>query len=257
LLGELRRGEPDPGWRLADGGPAVVEEARRAGAEAVSLETCFLDGPVSADGLAVVYSWGAPNGLEFGASEAGLADLLAWIERAEGTPLMRIVIAGPALRGREPIEVSLERTVRPLQAAAEAARAAGMQLAVENHGDVTAAELQWLLDRVEVRVCFDTANALRVGDDVLEATELLAARIEMIHLKDVEPLTPDMDPVAGPGSVAYGTGVVPVEAVLDKLRFDGLVCVELGQLGSGDDDEREMVAAGVGWLRAYRERVSL
>jgi hypothetical protein len=35
------------------------------------------------------------------------------------------------------------------------------------------------------------------------------------------------------------------------------VCVELGQLGSGDDDEREMVAAGVGWLRAYRERVSL
>jgi hypothetical protein len=66
-----------------------------------------------------------------------------------------------------------------------------------------------------------------------------------------------MDPVAGPGSVAYGTGVVPVEAVLDKLRFDGLVCVELGQLGSGDDDEREMVAAGVGWLRAYRERVSL
>ena len=253
MLGELRRGEPDPGRRLADGGSAVVEEARRAGAEAVSLETCFLDGPVPAEGVEVVYSWGAPNGLEFGASEAGLADLLAWIERAAATPLMRIVVAGPALRGREPVEVSLERTVRPLHAAAEAAGAAGIRLAVENHGDVTAAELRWLLDRVDVGVCFDTANALRVGDDVLEAADLLAAQIEMIHLKDVEPLTPDTDPVAGPRSVAYGTGAVQVEAVLDRLGFDGLVCVELGQLGSGDD-EREMVAAGVEWLRAYRER---
>ncbi|MBV8080115.1 MAG: TIM barrel protein [Actinobacteria bacterium] len=230
----------------------MVDEARRAGAEAVSLEACFLDGPVAADGLDVVYSWGAPNGLEFGASEAGLADLLAWIERAE-EKLMRIVVAGPALRGREPVEVSLERTVRPLERAAEAARAAGMRLAVENHGDITAAELAWLLDRVDVGVCFDTANALRVGDDVLEAAELLGPRIEMIHLKDVEPLTPATDPVAGPRSVAYGTGAVPVEAVLDRLRFDGLVCIELGQLGPGDD-ERALVAAGVEWLRAYRDR---
>src|SRR5207248_320518 len=106
LLGELRRGEPDPGWRLADGGAAVIAEARAAGAEAVSLETCFLESAVEADGFEVAYSWGAPNGLEFGASEPALADLLRWIERAAGTKTMRIVVAGPALRGGEQVEAS-------------------------------------------------------------------------------------------------------------------------------------------------------
>ena len=150
---------------------------------------------------------------------------------------MRIVVAGPALRGREPVDVSLERTVAPLERACEAARSAGLTLAVENHGDLTAAELAWLLDRVDAGVCFDTANALRVGDDVLEAAAL--------------PITADTDPVAGPRSVPYGTGAVPVEAVLDALGgFDGLVCVELGQLGPGDD-ECALVAASVAWLRAY------
>ena len=231
----------------------MVEEARRAGAEAVSLETCFLRGPVRADGVGVLYSWGAPNGLEFGASEAGLAELIAWIGLAEGTPLMRIVIAGPSLRGREPVEVSLERTLRPLERAAAAAAAVGLRLAIENHGDVTAAELAWLLDRVDVGVCFDTANAVRVGDDVLAAAELLARRIAMVHLKDIEPVTPETDPVAGPRSVPYGAGVVPVEAVLDLLALDGLVCVELGQLGEGDD-ERALVRDAVGWLHAYARR---
>jgi sugar phosphate isomerase/epimerase len=254
LLGELRRGEPDPGWRLADGGAAVIAEARVAGAEAVSLETCFLD---SADGLEseleLAFSWGAPNGLEFGASEAALADLLAWIEiaAAAGTKTMRIVVAGPALRGREPIEAALDRTLDPLARAADAASAAGVELAVENHGDLTAEQLGWLLDRVDVGVCFDTANALRVGDDVLEAAELLAPRVKMVHLKDVEPIGPDTDAVAGPRSVPYGTGAVPVEAVLDRLRFDGLVCVELGQLGPGDD-ERTLIAESVEWLQTYR-----
>jgi sugar phosphate isomerase/epimerase len=73
----------------------------------------------------------------------------------------------------------------------------------------------------------------------------------MLHLKDVEAVRPDVDPVAGPRSVRYGTGVVPLEAVLDALaadRFDGLVCVEIAQLGPGDD-ERELVADSVAWLR--------
>src|SRR5581483_7970668 len=125
-----------------------------------------------------------PNGLEFGGSEVALGELLRWIDLAAGTGVLRIVVAGPALRGREPVEVSLERTLRPLVRAAEAANARGLRLAVENHGDLTTSELQWLLDRADVGVCFDTANALRVGDDVLEASEVLAPRVEMVHLKD-------------------------------------------------------------------------
>jgi sugar phosphate isomerase/epimerase len=261
LLGEIRPGEPPPHARLADGGAAVVAEARALGVDGVALETCYLGDPSAglaralaseADGLELVFSWGAPNGLFFGAGAEALAELLAWIDAAAaaGTRTMRIVVAGPALRGREPVDEQIRRTVGPLRTAAAAAASAGLVLAIENHGDLTAAQLVEAGDPA-VGVCFDTANALRVGDDTLEAVGLLAPRVRMLHLKDVEPLTPDTDPVAGPRSVPYGTGVVPIEGVLDAVAragFDGLVCVEVAQLGPGDD-ERELVADSVAWLR--------
>ena len=59
-------------------------------------------------------------------------------------------------------------------------------------------------------ICLDTANALRVGDDPVEAAALLAPLTRMVHLKDVEPLDRVVDPVAGPCSVPYGEGVVPI-----------------------------------------------
>ena len=266
LLGELRPGESPPPSRLRDGGGAVLAEAHALGVDGVSLETCYLGPPTPALGrelaaaarpLELAFSWGAPNGLEFGASRTALADLLAWIEAAAAaaTETMRIVVAGPALRGREPVSAQLDRTVEPLRLAARAAAAHGLALAVENHGDLTAPQLDLLLDRVgdEVGVCFDTANALRVGDDVLEAARLLGPRVRMLHLKDVEPVTELTDAVAGPRSVRYGSGVVPLEQVLDALRgcgFDGLACVEIAQLGS-EDDERELVADSVAWLRDH------
>ena len=62
-----------------------------------------------------------------------------------------------------------------------------------------------------------------------------------------------MDPAAGPCSLPYGEGVIPVRAVLEALGaadFGGLICVELGQLSAGTD-ELELVEACVGWLRRY------
>lgn len=260
LLGELRPGEEPPGERLADGGAAVIAEARALGVDGVALETCYLDTPAVARRLAeeagpleLAFSWGAPNGLEFGASPQALDDLLRWIDAAAGTRTMRIVVAGPSLRGVEPVDEQLRRTAGPLREAARAAADRGLTLAVENHGDLTAAQLEALLGEVDgVGVCFDTANALRVGDDVLEAAALLAPRIRMLHLKDVEAVTEETDAVAGPRSVRYGTGVVPLDAVLALLPgFDGLVCVEIAQLGRGDD-ERALVDDGVAWLRGRR-----
>jgi sugar phosphate isomerase/epimerase len=265
LLGEIRPGEPPPRDTLPDGGSAVVAEARALGVDGVALETCYLGPPsrelaaslaAAAGRMELVFSWGAPNGLFFGARPEALAELLAWIDAAAaaGSRTMRIVVAGPALRGREPVDEQIRRTVEPLRIAAAAAASAGVALAIENHGDLTAAQLAELLDAAgddAVGVCFDTANALRVGDDTLEAVRLLAPRVRMVHLKDVEAVTVDTDPVAGPRSVRYGSGVVPVDDVLDVLEaqgFGGLVCVEVAQLGPGDD-ERELVAHSVAWLR--------
>ena len=97
-------------------------------------------------------------------------------------------------------------------------------------------------------MCLDTANALRVGDDPLDAAVVLAPWVRMLHLKDCE--APDGS-ATGPRSVPYGQGVVPLAAVLDAVRgTDPLTCVELGHLGPGVVDERALVADGVAWLRA-------
>lgn len=262
LLGELRRGEPEPPRRFGDGALDPLRHARSLGVEVVSLETCYLDPPGRLDvealareagPLEVVFAWGAPNGLEFGRRPEALDDLLGWIRlaRSLGHRLLRIVVAGPSLRGAEPVEAQLARTVEPLRRAA----AEGLVLAIENHGDLRAAELRDLLeraDRPELGVCFDTANAPRVGDDAVEAARLLAPWIRMVHLKDVEPPAAAADYVAGPRSVPYGEGVIPIPRVLDELRaagFDGPLCVEIAQLGPGDD-ELELVERCVGWLRA-------
>ena len=113
LLGELRPGESPPGDRLEDGGLAVIAEAQGLGIDGVSLETCFLGTPDAGDAralaaaarpLELVFAWGAPNGLEFGASPSALSELLDWIDAAAAAEIrtVRIVVAGPALRGREP-----------------------------------------------------------------------------------------------------------------------------------------------------------
>ena len=98
----------------------------------------------------------------------------------------------------------------------------------------------------DLRVCFDTANALRVGDDVAEAARRLAPAIEIVHLKDC--VGSWDDPVAGPVSVPLGEGVIPIDAVLDACP-GALVCIELGQLPP-DAAERALVGTYVEYLRA-------
>jgi sugar phosphate isomerase/epimerase len=263
LLGELRPGESPPGDRLEDGGLAVIAEAQGLGIDGVSLETCFLGTPDAGDAralaaaarpLELVFAWGAPNGLEFGASPSALSELLDWIDAAAAAEIrtVRIVVAGPALRGREPVDAQIARSCAPLRVAVRRAAALGISLAIENHADLTAEQLGSLIERVNedaLGVCFDTANALRVGDEPLKALRHLAQYVSMVHLKDVEP-TAD-DEIAGPRSVPYGTGAVPLVALLDLLeerRFGGLICVELGQVAPGCD-ERALVASSVSWLR--------
>jgi sugar phosphate isomerase/epimerase len=261
LLGELRPGEDDPGERFARGSLDAVAHCRALGVDAVSLETCFLGPPERLDGAALleqagalelVLAWGHPAGLGFGELPGALDDLLAWIECAPrlGCSLVRMVIGHPPLRRADAIAEQLERSIPPLREAAVAAAGAGAALVVENHADLRAAELLELLERVgdpAVGVCLDTANALRVGDDPLEAAALLAPRVRMLHLKDCEAAD---GALVGPRSVPYGEGVVPLASVLDAVRgTDPLVCVELGHLGPGPIDERRLVADGVAWLR--------
>lgn len=254
LLGEIRPGETPGPHVFLRGSLDVVAEARRLELDFALLQTAFLGDPVEfspaeftseAGGVALGLSWGAPEGLALGERAHALESLVAWLGPAAQLelPVMRIVAGGPANRRR-----SAERIAGPLREACAAARDHGLVLALENHGDLTGAEIERLLDEVggDLRVCFDTANALRVGDDVAAVARRLAPAIEILHLKDC--VGSWEDPVAGPASVALGEGVIPVDEVLEACP-DARVCIELGQL-LPTVDERALVATYVEYLRA-------
>lgn len=264
LLGQIRPGESAPAAPFERQTLSLLDEARRLGVELISLETMFLPPREDVDpaqlleaagSLELALSWGGMHGLEFGTNPAAANDLLGWLQFAPqlGCRLVRIVAASPKFRGAEPIHVQLARTARVLRNACEVAQAQSLTLALENHGDLSASEMLELLTLVgnsALGVCFDTGNAPRVGDDPIDAARMLAPVIRMVHLKDCAAQA--ADPIAGPVSVPYGMGAIPIEAILAVLEaqgFDGPVCVETGQLGP-DTDERVLVRQGVDWLRS-------
>ncbi len=270
--GELRAGEtPVAGrpWPLLPG--PVLDHARRLAVDDVFLETCYLPEPETIDArmleagdVRVGFSWGHPwpegafHGLDGGRTPAAEDHLARWIAAAArlGHPVMRITLGSPASRGTEPAALLVERLVEPTRRAAERAGEVGLRLAIENHGDLRAHEVLEVIERTRapnLGVTLDNVNLIRVGDDMLDGTRLLAPHTLLVQLKD-HPPTPDPAVWGGPRSVALGEGVAPLEAIVGILfeaGFDGPVCVELASLGGDRVDEHAMIERSVGWLRAH------
>jgi sugar phosphate isomerase/epimerase len=262
LLGEVRAGERPVlrSWDWTD----AVRCCVALGADVVGLETCHLGAPGTLDverlgdalgPAGAVFSWGHPYGLSYGSDGAAERDLLDWIDLAArcGHALLRVVVAHPHLRGDVLSEEQLRASTEALRRVTARAAAAGVVLAVENHADLTAAELLELVRRVDspaLAVCFDVVNAVRVRDDVVDAAALLADHVVMAHLKDL--VDAPWHPASGPVTTAPGAGVLPVRSVVDVL-VQGQRCrvllVELGHLGGGVADEQELVASGLSWVR--------
>lgn len=272
--GEIRVGEVAPAiappWPLEPG--PVLAHARTTGAADLYLETCYLPEPetITADTLAagaplrVGFSWGHPwpagafHGLDGGRTPAAEDHLARWIGLAArlGHPVMRITLGSPASRGTEPASVLVDRLIAPTARAAERAARVGLKLAIENHGDLRAQDLLEVLERVgspDLGVTLDNVNLIRVGDDMLEGTRLLAPRTLLVQLKD-HPHEPDPRREGGARSVALGEGVAPLQeliAILAAAGYDGTVCVELASLGGDDVDELAMIERSVDWLRSH------
>jgi sugar phosphate isomerase/epimerase len=271
LYGELRAGENDPGgeaWALEPS--RALGHARSLGVDDIYLETCYLPEPEALDAsmlsaagpVHVGFSWGHPwpdgafHGLDGGRTPAAEAHLARWIALAArlGERVLRITLGSPASRGTEPGPVLVDRLIEPIRRAADVAADAGIALAIENHGDLTAAEVTEIIDRADrpnLGVTLDNLNLIRLGDDMLEGTRLLAPRTLLVQLKDHEP-TDDPSVWGGPVCTALGEGVAPladVVAILADSGYDGAVCVELASLGPGPVDELAMIERSVAWLR--------
>jgi sugar phosphate isomerase/epimerase len=273
LYGELRSGEDSPGGDPWPRDPSqVLAHARSLEVDDIYLETCYLPEPEKIDAallapagaVHVGFSWGHPwpagafHGLDGGRTPAAEDHLARWIALAAslGERIMRITLGSPASRGTEPGQVLVDRLIDPTRRVADVAAVAGLSLAIENHGDLTAAELVEIIDRADrpnLGVTLDNLNLIRLGDDMIEGTRLLAPRTLLVQLKDHEP-TPDPSVWGGPVCTALGEGVAPLDAVVDVLaeaRYDGAVCVELASLGPGPIDEMAMIERSVRWLRAH------
>ncbi len=269
LYGEVRPGETPIAAAPWPSDPRpVLDHARSLGVDDLYLETCYLPDPEVIDGrvlaagnVRVGFSWGHPwpqgqfHGLDGGRSPGAEVELDRWITAAArlGHPVMRITLGSPASRGTEPARVLVDRLIDPTRRAAETAANVGLQLAIENHGDLRAEDILEIIDRTgadNLGVTLDNLNLIRVGDDMIEGTRALATRTLLVQLKDHLPFS-EM-PVGGPVCTALGAGIADLSGVLAELAeagYGGAVCVELASLGPGPVDELTMIERSVDWLR--------
>jgi sugar phosphate isomerase/epimerase len=105
-----------------------------------------------------------------------------------GSPSVHVVLGGPAERvGPVPLRQHMEECVRVAKAVAPVARDLGIKLAFENHGDLLAREMKWLVEEAgtdDVGCCLDTGNPVSAAEDPLLTVELLAPYTVTSHIRD-------------------------------------------------------------------------
>jgi sugar phosphate isomerase/epimerase len=261
--------EADPGRRMTI--DQFLDRVVELGVRGVSLESCFFDDfsrsaidslkeRLDRRGLETVWAWGHPRGLESGASEAALDDLIAHIDVAArlGAGVMRICAGG---RGTRPESWKKHRAalLPMLKKAADAADRKGVVLAVENHIDLYADELLELVETINapsLGVCLDTANNLRLFEDPVEVARKLAPWTRATHVKDVTAHRGDPNTFAFWPSVPLGRGAVEIDRIVGLLRnegYTGLLALEIDFLHPAYGSEDDALREGLSYLRELLE----
>lgn len=239
--------------------------------DGVSLETCFFDSLDAAylgrlrelleEGhLEPVVAWGHPKGFEGGKKPEAMEELkqMFGVCHALGANVMRVV--GSSLDYRnDPHEPQLRALTAIFRDAARMAEDQGVRLAMENHFDFTTDEFVDLVTRIDspyFGVCFDTGNALRIGDDPVESARILGRHIFATHTKDVAPLY-GVSPKEWYffASVPVGQGIINMPALVDALLetgYQGLFAIELDYMDPKYIDEDLAVEQSVKYLQGLQ-----
>ncbi len=190
--------------RLARGDSTVedvLEEAAAAGADYVQLGLAYVDDR-DPRGLEALARRAGGLGLGLLASGAGTGSprrgdapgprgerLVRSVERAAalGSPICRTASGffRTDLMGRpDAIEAERRHVVEVLRAAEPAARAAGIELLIENHSDFTTDEYESLVAELGIGVFLDLINPIAVLTDPEPVVARLAPHARAGHVKD-------------------------------------------------------------------------
>lgn len=121
-----------------------------------------------------------------------------------------------------PFKTQIEATIKNLKEGIKIAKENDVFIALENHMDLTSAELRDLIKEVDspnLGVCFDTANQLTILEDPLEALKNLIGYVRSVHLKDAFLIPSDegADFIVAP----IGEGIVPLKKMIKLLMSQG------------------------------------
>jgi sugar phosphate isomerase/epimerase len=253
-----------------------LARAHEIGAEAVSLETCFLPSlepeyltslkPLLDEyGFDRVFAWGHPDGLERGKNEAAFEEVKTLIPRAVliGADVMRVT--GSSLMFRhEDHQEQLGLLAKQFKECMAIANDSGVKLAVENHIDFTSDEILQLIEMVDdsnFGVNFDTGNFLRLLDDPVAGMEKLAPYVLATHCKDL-----DVDRKVDPREWFFFAGVPVGQGLVDNLKlaeylakanYQGFLAVEIDHPHTNwTGYEDEAVSISVKEMKKIRDAVS-
>ncbi|MHB1414304.1 MAG: sugar phosphate isomerase/epimerase family protein [Chloroflexota bacterium] len=136
-----------------------------------------------------------------------------------GSETLRTFVGADRQRGWAEWRQQLDRATDNLKQIVPLVEDNGIRLAVENHGDLTSAEIVNLLDKVgseSIGVCLDTGKSLLVVEDPLLAAHNLAPYVITVSLTDYQL-------VSAPRGVlivgcALGQGAVDLLAIVKILQ---------------------------------------
>ena len=201
------------------------------------------------------------DSLDTGKSPEAVEDLLKHIEVMDilGTNILRIV-GGSHRTAHEPHGPALERLAQVIiEKCIRPAEKAGVILAYENHWDYAADEVLGLIKAVDspyLKVTYDSGNALRVGDDPVEAARKLAPYIVCTNLKDIGyPISGATDWRAQFPCVPFGRGRIDNAAIcriIENVNSSVIHALELDRPREDFLDEDAYALECIGYLRGVQ-----
>lgn len=176
--------------------------------------------------------------------EYNLSIVKGYIDQMEklNIPIIMLNPQGESAGSDDELKIMRENMINAYSEVIEYAKGSGIKVATENYSlldraDSRMKDLRYILDAVpELGLVLDSGNFFCVGEDVLEAYELLADRLVHAHFKDWKwdpyghAVRENMPRFEGE---VIGKGMLPLKELIARFKrdgYDGKVVLEINAL---------------------------